>query len=175
MKALRIALPVVLILVTSAAFSKSGPNPDTAPANIEARQSFKKLKALVGSWDSDNPKKPLHITFRLTSNGNSILSEMYDDKDNMITMFHLDDGKLMLTHYCAAGNQPRMVGKLLPDGKTVQFDFLDGTNFASRPDGHMHGMILTLTDDNHHSEDFIFQTKDGTKLVPVHFNLHRTE
>ncbi len=28
--------------------------------------------------------------------------------ENMITMFHMDGDRLLMTHYCGAGNQPRM-------------------------------------------------------------------
>ena len=30
-------------------------------------------------------------------------------KEDMISMFNLDGDRVVLTHYCAAGNQPRMV------------------------------------------------------------------
>ena len=50
----------------------------------------------------------------------------------MITMFHMDGSRLLMTHYRGAGNQPRMTGTLSPDGKSVTFDFLDATNLSPR-------------------------------------------
>lgn len=170
MKSLCITLSFFLMSLTTAAFSGA----DTAAPKSDAEKAFEKLKTLVGTWESDDPKRPMSVKFRVTSNGSAILSEMLDGRDNMITMIHLDDGRLLVTHYCAAGNQPRMVGKMSPDGKTVEFDFLDGTNFKST-NGHMHGLIITLIDDTHHSEDLIFQSKDGKHERRVHFNMRPTQ
>src|SRR5437660_8798824 len=123
MKSLRIALSVVLMLLGTTGFSTT----DTPSPNAEIQKTFEKLKSLAGSWQSDNPKIGLSVKFRVTSNGTAILSEMEAAPDNMVTMFHLNDGQLMVTHYCAEGNQPRMVASISPDGKTVKFDFIDGT------------------------------------------------
>jgi ABC-type glycerol-3-phosphate transport system substrate-binding protein len=171
MKSVGIALTLFLMLLTTAAFAGS----DIAIPQSDGEKSFEKLKTLVGSWESDNPKRPMSIKFRVTSNGSAILSEMLDDRDNMITMFHLDDGRLMVTHYCAAGNQPRMVGKMLPDGKTLEFDFLDGTNFNSTKDGHMDGLVITMIDNTHHDEELIFKSNNGKRDLHLHFNMRRTQ
>jgi hypothetical protein len=76
----------------------------------------------------------------------------------------------MLTHYCDAGNRPRMVAKSSPDGKTIEFEFLDVT--GNMQYGHMHGAMFTLIDADHHIEDWTFMV--GEKPVRAHFDLHRT-
>ena len=76
--------------------------------------------------------------------------------ENMITMIHLDGDRLLLTHYCGAGNQPRMKATTSPDGKSISFDFVDATNLASPDAGHMHRVVFTIPDANHHSEEWIF-------------------
>ena len=62
-------------------------------------------------------------------------------KEDMITMFNLDGDRLLMTHYCACGNQPRMVASASPDGKTITFDFLDATNLATPDAGHMNRLV----------------------------------
>lgn len=44
-----------------------------------------------------------------------------------MSVYHLDHGALMLTHYCAQGNQPRLRAALIGDDSIV-FRFLDATN-----------------------------------------------
>jgi hypothetical protein len=163
MKSRRLALSfAILASLTASAFAES-----------DAQKSFDKLKTLSGSWEGKNASDRLQVTFRVTSNGSAIMSEMVANPDDMITMFNLDGDRLILTHYCASGNQPRMLGKLSPDGKTMNFDFLDGTNLNSAQAGHMHHLVLTIYDANHHSEDFTFLSPDGKQQEHEHFDLHR--
>jgi hypothetical protein len=67
-----------------------------------------------------------------------------------MTMYYLDGNRLMLTHYCIAKNQPRLVATSLTDeGKTITFTFLDGTNLPTRDRGHMDKAVFRFVDDNH--------------------------
>jgi len=49
-----------------------------------------------------------------------------------------------------------MQGEISPDGKTITFNFVDGTNIAKPTDGHMQKMVLTVQDQDHFSEKWIF-------------------
>lgn len=88
----------------------------------------------------------------------------------MITMFHLDGDRLLMTHYCGAGNQPRMKATSA-DGKSIAFDFVDATNLASPDAGHMKRMVLTMVDANHHTEEWTFE--DHGKEMKELFSLER--
>ena len=64
-----------------------------------------------------------------------------------------------------------MVASLSPDGKTVTFDFLDATNLAAPTAGHMHHVIFSIVDANHHTEEWRF-IQNGKEIVET-FDLHR--
>jgi len=115
---------------------------------------------------ADMDSSPVHVSLRVTSGGAALMHEMTpegrtDDPsrgdDDPITMLYLNGGRLLLTHYCDSGkNRPRMVGRFSPDGKTVDFDFLDvsgGTKF-----GHMHHASFTFVDADHHIEEWTYMT-----------------
>jgi hypothetical protein len=56
---------------------------------------------------------------------------------------YIDKGRLLLTHYCEARNQPTLIASSIsPDGNTIIFTFLSGTGMKSRDDGHMDQMTL---------------------------------
>ena len=129
-------------------------------AQSEAEKNFEKMKTLAGSWKGKTSEgRPVEISYRVTSGGSALMSEI-KGKEDMITMFHLDGDRLMMTHYCGAGNQPRMKAETSPDGKTIPFEFLDATNLESPEAGHMHRAVFTVADANHHTEEWVF-TKDG--------------
>jgi hypothetical protein len=167
---------VVLMSLSAVTFAK------VDGQKSEAQKSFDHLKSLAGSWeghlttvpqDSDMEGKLMQVTFRVTSMGNALVHEMRGDgPDDPITMLYLDGDRLLLTHYCDAGNRPRMVGKMSPDGKAVEFDFLDVA--GSTQYGHMHHAVFTVIDANHHSEDWTFMMP-GDKPMRAHVDLQRTK
>jgi hypothetical protein len=174
----RIALSVVFVLIAATAFAS-----DTAAAQTDAQKSFDRLKTLAGSWEghittvpphADIDGKLAHASLRVTSMGNAIVHEMTGEgrPDDPITMLYLDGDRLLLTHYCDAGNRPRMTGKISPDGKTVEFEFLDVA--GSTEYGHMHHAVFTVIDANHHTEDWTYM-EPGDKPVHAHFELQRTK
>ena len=124
------------------------------------------------------PQKSLQgqVTMRVTSMGNTLMHEMKSSErpDDPISMFHLDGDRLLMTHYCNAGNQPRMVGTVSTDGKTIAFDFLNATNLLSSQEGHMQHVVFTLIDSDHHTELWQFATADGKKMGGL-LDLHRTK
>ncbi|MGH9504419.1 MAG: hypothetical protein ACRD20_16330 [Terriglobales bacterium] len=160
MKAVRLAITVLFVLATSAAFAVSA-----------AQKSFEQLKSLDGSWEGKAPDgQPVEVDYRVTANGSALMSEI-KGKEDMITMFNLDGERLLLTHYCGVGNQPRMVASASPDGKTITFDFLDATNLASPDAGHMHRLIVSMPEANHHTEEWIYN--DHGKEMKELFDLWR--
>jgi hypothetical protein len=180
----------VVMLVSAVAFAQNHANMQKEPApKSDAQKSFEALKTLAGTWEGHlttvppNPEidgaRP-QVSLRVTSRGNAIVHEMKeagtpDDPakyDHPVTMLYLDGDRLFLTHYCDAGNRPRMVARTSRDGAAVEFDFVDvagGTQY-----GHMHHAVFTAIDANHHTEDWTYM-EPGDKPVRVHMDLTRSK
>lgn len=142
-------------------------------AQSDAQKSFDKLKTLVGTWEGKTAQgQAVRVTFRLTGNDSALMSEI-GAPENMITMFHLDGDRLLMTHYCGAGNQPRMKALASPDGKSIPFEFLDITGLTKSQPGHMKGLVVTLADADHHSEAWTFENADGKAEMHEVFELQR--
>jgi len=182
MKSLRWMLVAALMSVSTLAFAQMDEKMSGAQPS-DAQKSFDKLKALAGSWEGTVTTQPptpemdgkqVHASLRVTSMGNAIMHEMTGAgrPDDPITMLYLDNDRLLLTHYCDAGNRPRMTGKISADGKTVEFEFLDVA--GSTQYGHMHHAVFTEIDANHHSEDWTYM-QPGDKPVHAHMELQRSK
>ena len=168
MKSLHLLLLLVLVSLSTAVLAQS-----------DAQKSFDKMKALSGTWEgrvttvppTELQGKLMQVTLRTTSMGNALLHEMSGAgrPDDPITMFYLDEGRLLLTHYCDAGNRPRMEGKVSQDGKTLEFEFIDvaGNNLHQ----HMHHAKFTFIDANYHTEEWTFMFGDQT--IHARFDLQR--
>jgi len=192
MKAISFVTCALMLCVSAIAFSQSethqadGSKPGAQQAS--AQLAFARLKTLAGNWkgqaamgsEPGMTNAPVRVSLRVTSGGDALMHEMVpegrsDDPsrgdDDPITMLYIDGDRLLLTHYCDSGkNRPRMVGKLSPDGKRVEFDFLDvsgGTRY-----GHMHHAVFTIIDADHHTEDWTYMTP-ADKPHPAHIDLVR--
>ncbi len=185
MKSLSLMLSVVLMAMSAVAFAQT--DSQKAVAQSDAQKSFDKLKTLAGVWEgrlttdphqADMDNAHPQVTLRVTSRGNALVHEMKeagtpDDPtryDHPVTMLYLDGDRLLLTHYCDAGNRPRMAARVSPDGKTVEFDFVDVA--GSTQYGHMHHAVFTIIDANHHIEEWTYMMP-GDKPMRAHMDLQR--
>ena len=159
MKTVRYALFLMLVLATAAAVAQS-----------DAQKSFDKLKSMTGSWEGKmSDGQAVTMTYSVVSGGSAVMADA--THESMVTMYTLDGDRLLMTHYCAAGNQPRMAASTSPDGKTMTFNFLDATNLSSPQAGHMSHAVFNFADAGHYTEDWTW-SKDGQSKTE-HFDLHR--
>ncbi len=162
-------LSLAITIAASAAWAHDGEHAAPKPSNA----SFEQLKALAGEWEADGPGgSKMHEQITLTG-GNAVLMEnMFPGTDHaMITMYHPDGKNLMATHYCAAGNQPRMRSSgLSADGKTLAFNFVDATHLKAG-ESHMHHIEIHLLDANHY--DATWTSKGSQPEPPMTFHWTR--
>ena len=144
----RIAIAVTFLLA-SAAFCADRPlNSD------DSRALFNRFKAMEGTWKAKSTRGWSETTtVQVAAKGSAVMSRsFFDDEpknDGMVTVFYMDGDRLLLTHYCEAGNQPTLVASSIDDeAHRVTFSFLNGTNLERRP-GHMHSVVFRFVDDDH--------------------------
>jgi len=152
---------VIAALPIAIAASKEASKPLDRATSLAV---FERIKKLDGAWRARSTKGwEENQRFHVIAKGTAVTSESVPGANPtgtasaplapMLTVYHMDGDRLLLTHYCEAGNQPRMVATSVEDdGRTVHFSFLDATNLASNSAGHMHSVVMTFSGDNHFSE-----------------------
>ncbi len=130
---------------------------------LTAAEAMARLRALAGSWageelpmagaDREPAAAPTPVTqeFRVVSAGSVVMETQFQGTDHeMINMYHLDGDELVLTHYCAAGNQPTMrLDRAASTPDRLVFEFTGGTNLDPAVDGHIHSGVITFLDQRH--------------------------
>ncbi len=140
-----LATPMKTLLVLALATTTAA----TAHATTTAAAAFASIKKLQGEWRGPAMMKgmpPSHSIFRVTAGDSAVQETIFPGtKMEMVSVYHMDKGNLLMTHYCALGNQPRT--KLNTRKSTADelvFDFDGGTNLNPRRDAHMHSLRITL-------------------------------
>jgi len=146
------ALLVGALLSACAVTGSSAHDADTAAKSSAAQ--FEYLKSLTGTWvatvDEGGVQRPIESRWRVTGAGSAIEETLFADSPHeMVSMIHRDGPYLMMTHYCAAGNQPRMRAVVTkpPVGTGIEFEYLDATNLKSAADMHMASARFELMPD----------------------------
>src|SRR5258708_38859635 len=117
-----LCMTALMMLTLSGQLSAGEPK-----APPQASSEFERMKSLVGAWKgkADMGQGPMEFTveYRLLSGGSAIEERIFvGTPKEMVTMYHDQNGKLALTHYCMLANRPGMLLKS-SDAKTLKFDF----------------------------------------------------
>ncbi len=146
----------------------------SAQAQSKAAPAFDKLKALAGEWQGKTSEgAPGKVTYRIASGGSTIIETLMPaNEPEMVSVYHRDGDNLVMTHYCSAGNQPRMRAEV-PTGEInkLEFKFVDATNLKHATDGHINHMTITFQDKDHITVVWVWREKG--KDVPLTINLER--
>ena len=174
-------LLTILTLASLAAYAGEA----KTPGPVDAAAAFERLKTLVGEWQADTGAMGrARVSYELVAGGTVLVERETGEKiEPMLTVYHLDGNRLLLTHYCMAGNQPRMQARAFrPDAGELEFQFLDATNLAAptvaerrqaaahasvkRPTaGHMRNARFRFVDQNHLESQWEFYENGKQKSV----------
>ena len=153
----------ILASIGYALFASSVGALEPVPAPVQAaepaplRTDFDRLKSLTGEWidviGSSAGKGKVAAIYRITSGGSVVQETLFPGTSHeMVSMYTAKDGEIVMSHYCAMGNQPRMRASVSSDN-TLNFAFDGGGVTDPGKDMHMHNGLIRFDDSDHiHAE-----------------------
>jgi hypothetical protein len=148
---------VFLFLVLAGATGQS------AAANEKAKSAaaFERLISLVGEWEGTNSSGQVKATYTLVSGGSALMERLQSNNEpEMLTLYSLDGDHLLVTHYCSMGNQPQMKTATITElSGPLAFKIVQVTGLKTPDEAHMVGLILTMPDKDHFTQQWTFQDK----------------
>jgi hypothetical protein len=157
--------PMTIAAVLAALTLAAGPAlADAKPAApAKPNHGFEKMKSLAGEWQGTTREgMSVKVTYVLTADGSALMERLEPGTEPpMVTMYHPDGSRVLMTHYCAAHNQPRMRAETAAaDPKTLVFNFVDVTNLSSPDDAHMRHLVVGFEDKDHFTQEWTYKAKD---------------
>ena len=135
------------------------------------KATFEKLKALVGKWKRNDEKKLELIEYRMTAR-DSVLVEKWswpDKGSEALTMYHMDGDRLIATHYCPSGNQPRLNFDSDSSGRKFVFNFDSATNLQDRSQSHCVQFWLNQTGKDSLSRSETYSSSEGVDVSKAEY------
>src|SRR5687767_2585277 len=127
-------LAIGLTLLTFTAAAPGGEKP--AP-----HAGLEKMKKLAGTWvEAGKDGKPTDkVVSVIKVIGGSVVHETLfpGQPHEMVSVYLVEGGDLVMTHYCVLGNQPRMKADPKSPAGKIRFEFAGGTNLDPAKDKHM--------------------------------------
>jgi hypothetical protein len=145
---------LMLIVIVIALGSGIRGDDKTGTAPSASQPGLERLKKLAGTWvaaDQDGkPTDQVVSVIKVTAAGSAVQETLFPGQPHeMVSIYHRDGADLLMTHYCALGNQPRMKADPASPPNQLRFKFAGGTNLDPAKDMHMHEGTLTFIDDDH--------------------------
>ncbi len=164
---------VMAVAVTACASADVGPAPVDEAAAARATAVFERMKGLEGVWVSSGAEgaaPDAEIHYEVTSAGSALVETIFPGAQHeMVSVYYLDNGRLVMTHYCAMNNQPHMVAEPGGSDDVVQFTCVGAGNTESHADAHMHMGEFTFGDGTLHTEWTMFTDleRGGTVVLDL--------
>jgi hypothetical protein len=146
---------------------------------LDSPFAFERMKMLAGTWEGTAGKGaevvPATVRYEVTAGGTVLVQRVFPDSESeMLTVYHLDGKDLVVTHYDAKGNQPRMRFDASDSAPNLYtFRFSGGTNIGKNTT-HVHGGTIHFVNANQIKAEWAVYA--GSKKVGSSvFELKRTD
>lgn len=166
--------PLIFPLVLMSASAAWAGVPKDEARSFAAAKSPADQFALMKSWEGRwqvAETDALEIVFELTARG-SVVVERWETRAGLhsMTIYHMDGDRLIATHYCPQGNQPRLEVAGEYSGE-IRFAFRDVTDLDS-DESHTHELWFTPGIDGAIRRSEIYTRESGLQ-EPGHYTLSR--
>jgi hypothetical protein len=163
------------LLVLGAAPAGAGPD-HAMPAAAPLPKEMDALKKLAGKWEGKarmgGDEVPVNITYEVTAGGSAIIEKLFPGMPHeMVSVYVAEGDKVVMTHYCAGGNHPKMALKK-SDARSLAFEMTGSEGLRSPKEPHMHAMTVAFVDADHIRESWT-SFDGGTKKDEKIFELTR--
>ncbi|HEY1601001.1 MAG TPA: hypothetical protein VGG64_15465 [Pirellulales bacterium] len=143
--------------------SEPGTTASKSPESVvyDEQSAFEFLKTMTGEWERsgdehDHGGGSHSVAFRPTAAGSAVMETIFEGEPmEMISIYHMDGDKLLLTHYCALQNAPIMRFEKCDKPGEIKFVFQGGTNFDPQVDAHVHEGVMRVKDANTVESSFV--------------------
>ncbi len=134
------------------------------------RTGWDEMKSLVGAWQGTADGHPVSVSYALVSGGTALMETLDSSHEghgvSMVTLYAPDGASILATHYCAAGNQPRMRAAGSPDGGSLAYEFVDVSN-SSGSSEVMRRLVVQFVDPDHFRQIWTSRAPDGKEHSAV--------
>ena len=172
-------LPLALLTACQTPRHPPGTAQRVPAAPEVSKATMDTLASLAGEWElvsADGTTGPGAV-FSVTAGGTALREIMFPGHGHEMTnLYHMDGSRVVCTHYCAAGNQPRMVASALTqtgEGPTLDFAFDSVSNYTDAQDHYMGALKLVIESENSIRQEWTSLDADGKPAGTVVFNLKR--
>lgn len=142
---------------------------EPGPTNAEAQ--FAAIAGWEGRWNVAETSA-LTIVFEITARGKTVIERWETDNGlHSMTVYHLNGDKVMATHYCPQGNQPRLES-VMSDPASVVFAFKDVTDL-DEGESHTFTLRYTALEDGTLKRTEVYRSAEGPGQ-PSSYTLSRT-
>jgi len=138
-----------------------------------AERQFEMLKALEGTWvasGAEGSAPGAQVRYDVTSAGHAVVETIFPGAEHeMVSVYHLDNGRLVMTHYCAMGNQPFFTSEAGTAVNVIKFTCTGAHNVPTHASPHMHEGVFTIGDGTLHAEWTMYENleRGGTVVVDL--------
>jgi hypothetical protein len=132
--------------------------------------AFAALKRITGNWQATVGTKGtiIRLNLRAISNDSAVVETFTTPSGReTLTIYHPDADRVLATHYCAQGNQPRLTLDPNSTANAMTFRFLDATNLKSKDDSHLVRLVLKIKDNDHLEKTEVY-TQRGSEDTTIY-------